>query len=197
MTELPRWTVRLNATRPTPDYHDLIAIVAQHYHTYVSAENFLAPYNARERSKSFYTPPDRETLKQVVKQGGMNNASYFALLNGLIKFCETTKGMRALAAPHPSTIHSIQVPQPAFELVETAQDCTMGTHQLTVPGAEPIYLKGVRNPESIRFVIVRPKLSQLGTPSAKEWEALLFNQNYGYVPNWVDSTLNTRWAGKF
>jgi hypothetical protein len=71
----------------------------------------------------------------------------------------------------------------------------MGSHVLTVPGAEPIYLNGVRAPEQIRFVILRPKLSKLGTPSAKLWEALLFNQNYGYLPQWTDSSLNPRWAG--
>lgn len=195
MIDLPRWTVRLNAARPVPDYSDLLAIVGHHYRTYASAEAFLAPYNARQRSKSFYAAPSRDELKAAVKQGGMNDVSYFAFINSLIKWCENTKGQRALPNPHPSTIHSIQVPQPAFELIPITKEGTIASHQLSLPNAEPIFLHGVRNPESIKFAIVRPKLSRLGTPSATEWEALLFNTNHGYLPHWVDSNLNPRWSG--
>lgn len=195
MTELPRWTVRLNAARPISDYSDLLSMVARHYHVYSQAEAFIAPYNARQRSKSFYTAPTREELKSAIKQGGMNDVSYFALIASLIRWCEQTKGQRALPNPHPSTLHSIQVPQPAFEIKSVTQENKIGTHTLTLPGAEPLYLSGVRSAEQIKFVIVRPKLSKLGTPSAKEWEALLFNSNHGYIPQWADSTLNPRWSG--
>lgn len=197
MSELPRWTVRLNAVRPVSDYSDLLAIVGHHYRTFASAEAFLGPYNARQRSKGFYTPPTREDLRAAVKQGKMNDVSYFALIAAIIKFCETTKGSRALPNPHPSTVHSIQVPQPAFELAPVVKEGMMVTHQLSIPGAAPVFLNGVRNPETIRFAILRPKLSRLGTPSATEWEALLFNTNHGYIPHWVDSNLNPRWSGIF
>lgn len=197
MTDLPRWTVRLNASRPITDYSDLLSAVGHHFRMYASAEAFIAPYNARQRSKSFYTPPTREEIKAAVKQGHVNDSSYYAFIAALIKWCEQTKGMRALPNPHPSTLHSIQVPQPAFELKAVEQEGTMATHQLTLPNAAPIFLNGVRNPEQIKFVIVRPKLSRLGTPSAKEWEALLFNMNHGYIPNWADSNLNPRWSGIF
>lgn len=195
MTELPRWAVRLNASRPINDYSDLLEIVARHYRVYASAESFLSPYNARQRSKDFYTAPSREELRSIIKQGGMNDFSYSAFISSLIRFCETTKGNRALPMPHPSTIHSIQIPEPAFSIASISDKKSAFTHQLLIPGAEPIFLNGVRNPETIRFVIVRPKLSKLGTASAKDWECLMFTHNHGYIPYWVDSTLNPRWSG--
>lgn len=195
MSDLPRWTVRLNAVRQIPDYGDLLSIVGIHYRAYTAAEAFLSPYNARQRSKSFYTPPTRDELKAAIKQGQMNDVSYYAMIASLIKWCETTKGNHALPTPHPSTVHSIQVPEPAFEIAPATIKGMMVTHQLILPGVEPIYLNGVRNPDSIKFVIVRPKLSRLGTASAKEWEALLFTTNPGYIPQWTDSNLNPRWSG--
>lgn len=193
--EFPRWTARLNAIRPLNDFTDLLGIVAKHYHVYAAAEEFLSPYNARQRSKSFYTPPSRDELKASIKQGGMNSISYNSFLTSLAKFCETTKGLRALPTPHPSTIHSIQVPEPAFELSTVANKDTI-THKLTIVGADPVFLNGVRNHEQIKFIILRPKLSKMGTPSVKDWEVLLFMNNHGYIPHWVDSNINTRWAGK-
>ena len=196
MIELPRWATRLNVLRPFADYTDLLELVAKHYRVYCDAENYLSPYNARQRGRDFYTPPQREDLKSMIKQGGVNDFSYSALLSSLIRFCETTKGNYALPTPHPSVIHSIQVPEPAFSLAPVMDKKLPYTHQLLLPGTEPIYLNGVRNPETIRFVIVRPKLSKLGTAAVKEWEALLFTHNHGYIPYWVDSNLNPRWSGK-
>jgi len=193
--ELPRWNVRLNVTRAFADYGDLLSIVGQHFRTFQQIEAFLGPYNARQRGLKFYTPPTREQLRAVCKQGGMNDVTYFALLGSVIRFCENTKGTRALPTPHPSTVHSIQLPEPAFELTRSSQNATMSTHELRVPGAEPVYLSGVRSPEAVKFVILRPKLSKLGTPSPNDWEALLFNQNHGYIANWVDTSINPRWSG--
>jgi len=195
MTELPRWAVRLDVVRPVADYSDLMEMVARHFRVYAQAEEYLAPYNARQRGRPLYTAPDREDLRRAIRQGGMNDISYSSFISSLILFCERTKGNRALPNPHPSSIHSIQVPQPAFELTPVTVKGMMVTHQLNLPGAEPIYLNGVRNPESIKFVIVRPKLSRLGTASAKEWEVLLFTTNHGYIPQWTDSNLNPRWSG--
>jgi hypothetical protein len=195
MDELPRWVARLNVARPQTDYTDLLQLVSQHYRVYASAESFLGPYNARARNAKMYWPPSRDELKAAVKQHGMNDFSYLALISNLIKFCERTKGMRALPTPHPSTVHSIQVPEPAFTLRSNTTCSKMGTHELTLSGVEPVFLSGVRNPDQVKFVILRPKLSRLGTPSAKEWEVMLFNQNHGYIPNWTDSTLNTKWVG--
>jgi hypothetical protein len=167
--------------------------MAHHYRTIEALHAFLGPYNARQRNSNRpYLPPDKETLKQLVKQGGMNDFSYQALINGVIRFCEHTKGRRGLPEPHPSTIHSIQLPQPAFELTNGSPGCTM----VNIAGAEePIEVQAITG--DFRFIIVRPKLSQLGTASATNWEVLFFRHPHGYIPDWADSTLNPRWSGKF
>ncbi len=191
-TELPRWVARVDATRPVTDYSDLLLLVTRHLSMFSSAEAYLSPYNARERSKSFYSPPTRESLREIVKACGVNEITYSAFLSSLIRFCEQTKGLRALPLPHPSTLHSIQLPQGTFELKSIP-----GAMELHAFGAtEPVIVKGLRNPDQYKFVILRPKLARSGTPSAKNWEALFFTQNLGYIPMWVDSTINPRWAGQ-
>jgi len=193
-TSLPRWSVRLDAERPH-GFGDLLPVVAQHFRTHEALSNFLGPYNARQRSSSLpYRAPEKETLEQMVKQGSMNYFSYQALLQSVIRFCETTKGNRALPHPHPSSIHSIQLPQPAFELKTGKGGDTM-VHIAGV--VEPIVVRGLRNPDEVKFIIVRPKLSQLGTASATKWEVLFFRQALGYIPDWLDSMLNPRYSGKF
>jgi hypothetical protein len=194
--ELPRWAHRVNVTRIFPDYSDLMSVVSHHFRTFSMLENFLGPYNARQRGKAFYTPPTKDEIRANVKQGNMNDISYSALLSCTIKFCESTKGTRALPCPHPSTVHSIQLPESAFAL-KNNQNKNGFLYSLSIPGAEELFLNGIREADKMKFAILRPKLSKLGTPSATQWEVLLFKQNHGYIPNWTDSTLNPRWAGSY
>jgi hypothetical protein len=191
---LPRWSARLDAFRPLKNsgFADLNAIVTAHFYAHESATDFLGPYNARQRSSTLpYTPPDKELLSQNVKQGKMNDISYNALLNSIIKFCQQHKGLRALPTPHPSVIHSIQLPFPAFELKQNNLDT-----EVYIMGADhPLVVKGLRDANQIKFIIVRPKLSSLGTASALKWEVLFFKHALGYIPDWVDSNINPRWSG--
>ena len=193
-TSLPRWSVRLDAIREH-GFSDLIPIVNQHYRAHEAAEKFLGPYNARQRNSSMpYRAPDKETLQQLIPSNGMNTFSYAAYINSIIRFCEQTKGTRGLPTPHPSTIHSIQLPLPAFELSSAGG----GELDVNVIGVrDSIRVKGLRLPDEIKFIIVRPKLSQLGTASAKNWEILFYRQALGYIPDWADSQLNPRYSGKF
>lgn len=196
-TSLPRWSVRLDAHRPsqTTDFSDLLSVVAHHFRAHHQAMEFLGPYNARQRGYGrTYVAPSRDELRAAIQQGGMNDFSYQALLNSLVRFCENTKGQRALPEVHPSVIHSIQLPLPAFELTSAGTGDTM----IKLNGAsEPLLVKGLRQPEEVKFIIVRPKLSKLGTASARSWEVLFFRQALGYVPDWVDSFLNPRFAGVY
>ena len=195
-SNLPRWSVRLDATRPSENlgFTDLIPIVNHHFRVHQAADQFLGPYNARQRGSTFpYQPPDRDSLKQIVRQGGMNDFSYSAYLNSIIRFCEQHKGLRAMPTPHPSTIHSIQLPLPAFEL-----ETWNGETEVRIIGAAaPLIVKGLRDASTVKFIIARPKLSQLGTASAKNWEVLFFRQALGYIPEWADSQLNPRYSGVF
>lgn len=194
---LPRWTVRLDATRPPaePGFHDLIPLIGHHYKLHVQAVEFLGPYNAKQRGPNrAYLAPSRDQLKQAIRRGAVNDFTYSAFIGSLERFCETTKGARALPTPHPSVIHSIQLPLPAFELVQAAGGDTM----VKLIGVEvPLLVKGLRSPTDVKFIIVRPKLSKLGTASAKNWEVLFFNQAIGYIPEWADTTLNPRFSGCF
>lgn len=196
-TTLPRWAVRLDAARPPtePGFHDLIPLVGHHYKLHTQAVEFLGPYNAKQRGPNrAYLAPSRDQLKQVIRQGPVNDFTYSAFIASLERFCEATKGTRALPTPHPSVIHSIQLPLPAFELTHAGAGDTM----VKLIGVEvPLLVKGLRSPADVRFIIVRPKLSKLGTASAKEWEVLFFNQAMGYIPDWVDTQLNPRYAGVF
>lgn len=195
-TTLPRWSVRLNATRPStsPGFSDLIPVLGHHFNLHVQAAEFLGPFNAKQRGATSrpYLPPEKELLKQVIRQGRVNDFSYQAFLSSLIRFCEQHKGHRALPTPHPSVIHSIQLPAPAFVLTQVGSGDTM----VEIAGVEaPLVVKGLRQPDEVRFIIARPKLSQLGTASAKEWEVLFWRTNLGYIPEWADSSLNPRYSG--
>lgn len=190
----PRWTVRLDAQRPQ-GFTDLLPVIAHHYRAHEAAERFLGPYNARQRSSSLpYRVPDKANLEQMIKQGGMNYFSYQAFINSLVRFCESTKGTRGLPQPHPSVLHSIQLPEPAFELKNNLNGDTI----LHITGVqEPLTVQGLRNKDEIRFIIVRPKLSKLGTASGTNWEVLFFRHPHGYLPEWTDSNSNPRYSGIF
>lgn len=191
---LPRWSVRLDAARPPaePGFSDLVPVVGHHYKLHEKAAEFLGPYNARQRSKTHYTPPSKEQIKEMVRQGGVNDFTYLAYINALVRFCESTKGNRALPTPHPSVVHSIQLPIPAFSLHNSGQYDTM----VQIIGVDvPLVVKGLRGPDEVKFIIVRPKLSKLGTASASNWEVLFYRNNLGYIPEWADTNLNPRYAG--
>lgn len=197
MTEstLPRWSVRLDATRPPqePGFSDLMPLIVHHYKLHEQAVEFLGPYNAKQRNgKTPYLAPSKEQLKAAVKQGKVNDFTYHAFINSLARFCETTKGSRALPTPHPSVIHSIQLPLPAFELHAGRSGDTM----IQLIGVDvPLVVRGLRQPDDVKFIIVRPKLSKLGTASSNNWEVLFFREARGYIPDWVDTNLNPRYSG--
>lgn len=193
---IPRWSVRLDAVRPPgSSYADLLTAVNNHFKVHQRVDNFLGPYNARQRDSNFsYIPPEKSTLESVIRQGGMNSFSYMAYLNSIIRFCTQHKGLRAVPAPHPSTIHSIQLPQGAFALEKNEDGDTL----VSMMGLdEPLIVKGLRDLDTVKFIIVRPKLSKLGTASAKNWEILFYRTPVGYIPDWADSHLNPRYSGVF
>jgi hypothetical protein len=187
MISNPRFNARVDLSRASGNYSDLLALVRRHYDMYASAEQIIGPYNAKQRQRQVYTPPSRELLRELVKQCGVNDLTYHAFLSSLVRFCETTKGNMALPLAHPSTIHSLQLPEDAFFI----DSC-----QLHVVG-EPLDLR--LNGRALGFVpkfaIVRPCMAQRGMTSATKWEALFFDQRHGYLPAWADSNVNSRWAG--
>jgi hypothetical protein len=189
--ELPRWSARMNLTREFSEYTDLSAVLAHHYRIFSALESYLGPYNSRHRADQIYLAPTKEALKGCIKQRGMNDASYYALLNAVTRFCEETKGLRALPTPHPCTVHSIQLPESAFEIIKIS----VGEYVLKIPDCDPVYFSCAKIPDPIKFIILRPKMGRAGTPCFSTWEVLLFKQNHGYIVNWTDSSINPRYAG--
>lgn len=191
---LPRWNVRLDAFSED-GFNSLSNLVYHHFKVYECLEKFLGPYNARQRASSFpYKPPSKEQLESAVKTGHMNYFSYTNLINNTIRFCEINKGMKCLPAPHPTTIHSIQLGQPAFEIT----DGENGDKIISIAGLnETITVKKLLAPQDFKFIIIRPRLSKLGTPSANNWEVLFFKAPFGYIVEWCDSNVNPRWAGTY
>lgn len=157
-----------------------------------SLVEFIGPYNARQRSSSYpYNTPERKDIANAVKHDGVNDFTFHALVSSTVAFCEQTKGMRALPTPHPANIHNIQLPRPAFDfsgdklmLWEFDQDIG-----ITAPG--------IRDQQAIKFIIVRPKVGASGMPSSTNWEMLTFKNDIGYLPEWIDSTVNPRYVGRF
>ena len=189
----PQWTTRTDVELASGDYGPLLGLVAVSYHVYSKAEEFLGPFNAKQRGHGIYTPPTRDQLRAAIPQYRMNPVSHSAFLSSLIAFCERTKGMQALPTPHPSIIHSIQLQPSTFEI-----KCQDGKVDLFLAGMdEPLKLKfaNAKTAEATKFIILRPKISTVGTASATRWEVLLFDKAYGYIPNWVDANLNPRWSG--
>ena len=194
--ELPYFDQRLEAFRPDHlDFSDLSGLVNSHYKVAVDIEKYIGPYNARQRNSQFpYAAPTREDINNSIKSGGMNSATFSLYVTNLIKFCEQTKGMRGLPQPHPSTIHSIQAPESTFSLTPKSNGITM----IELMGAtSPIFVKGLRNVSAYRFLIVKQRIGKLGTASIKKWDVLFFKQPIGYIPHWVDTTLNTKFSGIF
>lgn len=194
-SSLPRCSVRLNASRPAlSGFSDLISMIGHHYNLHVQASELLGPYNARQRAQSHYLPPTKELLRSSIKQGHVNDFTYLAFITSLVRFCEETKGSRALPTPHPSVIHSIQLPSPAFSLQPGGQSNTI----VNISGTSiPLVVGPLRKLDEIKFIIVRPKLSKLGTASVSTWEVLFFRSNLGYIPDWCDTMINPRYAGTF
>lgn len=197
--EQPKWSLRLDARRPinNPGFTDLVPILNQHFKVHEAAERFLGPYNAKQRNSQLaYMPPTKEAIQENVRQGGMNSLTYNAFVNALIRFCETTKGNRGLPTPHPSIIHSIQLALPAFAIEQENKNDIM----INVIGSDiPLLVDAnrLRNFKEFKFIIVRPRLSKLGTASANNWEILFFKQNLGYLVDWYDSDQNPRYSGIF
>ena len=138
-----------------------------------------------------YAAPERAVLLECIQRRSLNEIVYLGLIGSLIRFCENTRGLRALPTPHPSVISSIQFPEGTFEFSKNGA-------VLEVSGAdEPINIRApIKNYQTVKHVILRAKLSKLGTPSASNWEVLGFKRSFGFIPDWTDSIVNPRYVGQ-
>lgn len=204
------WSARCDAYRPTTYFTDLMTIVASYYDMYNKAYNFLGPWIARQ-SKTASFPPDKEEIKSSIGKvrSVISFTAHSKFVDALFNFVLHSKGKRALINPTPTTHHSAQFPAGTFSITEVSTDTRLiddkaarrpakTLHALELFGADqPLFIENLPiKPEQIRFIIVRPKLGKLGTPSVKRWEVLLYRQSHSYLLDHVDCNLNPRWAGK-
>ncbi len=198
MTEV-RWVARLDASRKDTDFNDLLKIVASYYELYEKAARFVSPWIARQIGSTMpFMAPEKDQLKRAI--GGhrsvIHSRAYSAFIESLHNFIHASKGKRTLISPNHTTHHSAQFPMGTFS-INRVGDRDSKKYQIELFGAErPIFVEGLTfPPESISFIIVRPKLGKLGTASAIRWEVLFYKQNLGYLIDHVDSNLNPRYAG--
>lgn len=195
-TKLPHFDQRVELFRPNfADFNDLKSLVNAHFAAMVGMDQFLGPYNARQRNSQFpYVAPTREQLNESVKHSGMNEIIFSQYVSSIIKFCGATKGMQALPLQHPSTIHSAQLSEGTFKLTSQPAGVTM-IEVMNI--RDPIYVRGLRNVDKFKFLILQQRNGKLGTASVVKWDALFFNQSHGFIPTWIDSNLNARFTGLF
>lgn len=206
------WNAKYDAFRPTTDFSDLLKIVASYYEMYNRAVTFLAPWIAKQRSANIFLPPDRDTLKESLgrERPQISFRARNCFVEALMDFTMKHKGAKTLINPNPASHHSAQFPHGTFEIKSVTTPLVLRDdkairspaktlHKIELAGANmPIYIENLTiPPDQIKFIIVRPKLGKLGTPSTSRWEVLVFKQSHGYLVDHVDSDLNPRWSGIF
>lgn len=197
-----RWTARHDISpQPGANFNDLAQIVAGTYEMYSKMVDFIGPWISRQRGMNMFIPPDREQLKAIVNncRSCISFKTKSAFVDAIYNFTIKSQGKRALITPNISTHHSAQFPTGTFSIEKVEQDPKSRgmTVKINLAGAvNPVYVDSFKlKPDSVKFIIIRPKLGKLGTPSASNWEILFFNRDYGYLVDHVDSNINPRWAG--
>ena len=207
-----RWNAKLDAFRSTTDFTDLLRIVASYYEMYSRAATFVGPWIAKQHNNAMTLPPDKEMIKEALgkERPTISYKARTAFIESLYQFMIKSKGRKTLITPNPSSHHSAQFPQGTFTISLVGEDDrpalrddraprreSKTLHKITFAGAEnPVYVENLNIPvDQINFLIARPKLGKLGTPSTNRWEILFYKRHHGYIIDHVDSHLNPRWSG--
>jgi len=206
--------LRVDILRPIEDasFADLEKVVMATYSTFSKLEKVLSPYIAKNTGGSMpFRPPTKELLRELIKKpaGNLNEITYSQMLNAAISFCERNKGKKQLPLPHPTTMHHAQFSDGLFKIYELTDKATWPTlkrHREFIPtslwaieiaGCEkPVYVENLKSP-SYKYIIMRPKMAKLGTPSTTNWEVLMYKRSGGYLIEHIDSELNPKYVGKF
>ena len=197
--------------RSSTNFTDLQKIISCYYEMYSKTYSYIGPWIAKQRGKTFF-PPSKEQLKEALgkdrPQISFKARSNF--LNAVIDFLAETKGNKTLISPNICSHHSAQFPSGTFSIEEVTEHPVLiddskqrkpvnKLFKIEFNGSElPVYVENLSVPiPQIKFIILRPKLGKLGTPSTTKWEILIFKQDRGYLINHVDSFINPSYAGKF
>lgn len=204
-----RCSSKMDVYRPTSDYSDLLKIVACYYEMYARAVDFTGPWIAKQRNGGIFIPPDREEMRAALgkERPTIHPLVRFAFVDAVIKFIQMSKGRQTLITPSPSSHHSAQFSEGTFEISAVTPQEAGGIlakngcelYKINFFGAtSPVFFHAQRfNCKAIKFIILRPKLGKLGTPSVVKWETLMFKQSIGYLVDHTDSHLNPSYSGRF
>lgn len=191
----PKWAARLDARKASGDYSDVLRAVASYYEMYDRGYRFLGPWINRSRDATMVIPPDKETIASAIgrPRANIHGIAHKSFVDALYNFACQSKGKRQLINPDLTTHHSAQFPAGTFSLEADGGYLT----KVNLFGcSESLIVEGLKlSRESVSFIIVRPKLGKLGTPSATNWEILFYKSPHGYLIDHVDSNLNPRWSG--
>lgn len=197
---LPRWSSRHDVRRADGEksFSDLAAVVVNNYYFYTLLYEALAPYEARQRAHDEegnrlpYTSPSESYMRANLRRPSfISVAQYEGAIRGSIAFAKINKGQFALPVPHPTTIHSIQLPKGSFTITKNGRN-----HDVKIDGCRATFTaQKLERPDRIKFMVLRPRSHSSGTPDLDNWELLTFDEDHGYIPLWVDSTANPRFAG--
>lgn len=205
-----KYDLRRDALRERgQNFSDLGNLVALSFNVYKKIHSLAAPYNNRQIGSDFYIPPSKELFTENIRRpkSEIENSIQNRMINSAIDFYESTKGTLQLAEPHPSIIHSFQIPRTAFELSEApislANKLNKNLHsvksitKLEIHGfgrIDPIYFENLKI-EDFGFLIIRPKMGRTGVPVVNFWEALFFKKHHSFIIDHVDAEINPRYCG--
>lgn len=211
--DLTRWNAKLDVYRPITDFSDLLKIVACYYEMYSKASTYLGPVIAKQFGNTMFFPPTKEQMDDALgtQRPSISLRARTTFIDSVISYLQKTKGKKTLIYPSPSSHHSAQFPHGTFNIsvvegkMPTLRDDrdvrreVRQLHKIEFANAQaPVYLENlIIPPDQIHFIILRPKLGKLGTPSVNRWEVLLYKRHMGYIVEHVDSHLNPKYSGKF
>jgi len=209
MNQDVRCASKIDVYRPGGDYSDLLKIIACYYEMYARAVEFVGPWIAKQHGAGIFVCPEREQLRVALgkERPTIHPRVRSAFIDAVLKFLERSRGRSTLITPSPSSHHSAQFPEGTFEIrtvtAETAPEIQIKNgHELYQinfsASTQPVFFQAQRfNYKEIRFIILRPKLGKLGSPSAIKWETLLFKHPIGYLVDHTDSHINPSYSGRF
>ena len=185
--------------------------LVQHYYMYEKNYEYISAWINRNFNKDFI-PLDRDVIRDIVNSNTskcISEKQRNMIIDGFYNYIVKTKGRRTLITPSPTAVHSIQYGRGQFRVTLATPSEIDKIQSPIVLGKDPVFKvmvdcvktplfftdSRIRRSDDIKFIILRPKIGKLATPSALNWEILVHRMDKGYIVTHVDSNLNPRYAG--
>jgi hypothetical protein len=198
---------RTDIVRPSNHFDDLAKQVIVTYKTYADVESHVAPLIARNIDNGVFLLTKEWIDERVKNCFGMNSFMYKRLLDAVEKFYLKNRTTKRLPNPHIISHRSVHFCDGLFEitLIDTEKYLAAtssrarnykvnSVHKIDVGGFEPFYIENMRKGD-FKYMILRPKLGKSGAPTIDRWEILLYQSNFGYNVEHIDTDKNPRYNG--